>query len=106
MTAHPVVKVAFNPATNERRVNFHCPGCGDVHSVRVNGDPLAGPRWDWNGDLVRPSFAPSIKVSYLYGPESEDRCCHLWVTDGVARFEMDSTHANRGQALPLARWET
>lgn len=30
---------------------FHCPGCGYGHPYEV-------PRWNWNGDMVRPSFTP------------------------------------------------
>jgi Family of unknown function (DUF6527) len=32
---------------------FHCPGCGRGHGYHV-------PHWDFNGDLEKPTFTPSL----------------------------------------------
>ena len=42
------------------QLSFMCPGCKEVHIVK-HGDG-AGPRWGWNGDVEKPTFAPSILV--------------------------------------------
>ena len=63
---------------------FWCPGCDMAHEVRV-GDG-SGPRWGWNGDAARPTFTPSVLVTWsepsddpaLAGDPAHDvsRVCH------------------------------
>ncbi|MGH6982018.1 MAG: DUF6527 family protein [Stellaceae bacterium] len=78
---------------------FWCPGCGEMHIVRT--DPGGG--WTYNGDVNRPTFKPSIKVTgkqsihdalgewtgeYRRGPDGKalDSCCHSFVENGAIRF--------------------
>jgi hypothetical protein len=104
------------------RLGFHCPGCNEMHQVRVVPDGGA-PCWGFNGDYERPTFTPSVLVrSGHHLPEhpAGKPCwctynaahpeqppvftcdvCHSFVTDGQIQFLGDCTHALAGQTVPL-----
>lgn len=97
-------------------LNFWCPACEIAHGVPVGKG--FGPRWEWNGDVDRPTFSPSIRVRGVQRITDEIRdrlmrgeqvdpvpfTCHSFVTDGVIRFLDDCTHALAGHAAPLGEW--
>lgn len=79
---------------------FLCPGCQMLHGVRI--DPASQhPRWDWNGDVNKPTFSPSILVQYPWGEQREERRCHSFVRDGRIEFLSDCTHELAGQTVNL-----
>lgn len=104
-------------------VCFNCPGCKDVHCIKVGDGP--GPRWTWNGSGEKPTFAPSILAKsghYCSGHSGKDcwctyeqrlgkpspfQCfvCHSFVRDGQIEFLNDCTHALAGQTVSLPRWD-
>lgn len=90
------------PGFIERRVFFHCPGCGCAHLVIVDGRGA----WGWNGDLELPTFTPSVLVRYDVSPPNErlSTRCHSFVTDGRIQFLDDSTHHLTGQTVDLPEW--
>ena len=103
------------------RLCFWCPGCKGSHCVRVatgRGD------WGFNDNYDRPTFTPSVLVTYekftdrgeaAYQvwakagrpepvPEFERqviRRCHSFVRDGQIQFLGDCTHALAGKTVPL-----
>jgi len=77
---------------------FHCPGCESDHFFKTTG---SGPCWQWNGDLVKPTVSPSIKVSYTWGENFEQRCCHFFIRDGKIEYCSDCTHALAGQTVDM-----
>lgn len=86
---------------------FWCPGCASAHQVRVGEGP--GPRWGFNGDYDKPTFTPSVLVSYN-GPDAGQNgappaICHSFVRDGQIQFLGDCTHGLSGQTMPLPAWE-
>jgi hypothetical protein len=96
---------------------FWCPGCHDVHSIRIGHTPH--PCWHWNGSLDEPSYTPSIRVTGVQ-PATKDElsritagetieprpmCCHSFVTDGQINFLSDCTHALSGTAMRLPLWD-
>ncbi len=82
---------------------FNCPGCGELHAPLIAG--AAGrPIWTWNGDVVRPTLSPSVRVRWAYGDKREPRVCHSFVRDGQIQFLSDCTHALAGQTVPLSPW--
>ena len=95
------------------RIMFRCPGCGDVHVITTGDGP--GPRWGYNGNAERPTFTPSILVTWSepsdvpeeFDDTSKDikHICHSFVTDGRIQFLGDCTHALAGQTVPLPDWE-
>ncbi len=99
------------------RLMFWCPGCDCAHMVRVGDGP--SPRWSYNGNPDRPTFTPSILVSYPHWvPPAEDgkpaperqtlvtSVCHSFVTDGRIQFLSDCTHALAGQTVDIPDFDT
>lgn len=92
-------------------VMFWCPGCDSAHRVFV-GDG-SGPRWGFNGSVDRPTFTPSVLVTYNGPDAGQDHgdgyvappaVCHSFVTDGRIQFLGDSTHALAGETVDLPPW--
>jgi hypothetical protein len=75
---------------------FWCPGCQTNHSYQV-------PRWDWNGDVDRPTFSPSLLV-HGSRPHGVTRC-HLFVTDGQIQYCADCGHDLAGQTAEMVDME-
>lgn len=83
---------------------FWCPGCKSSHAI--NSHPN-GPKWEWNGDIARPTFKPSILVTLRWSevePGEKDEICHSFVTAGQIQFLGDCTHELAGQTVPLPKW--
>lgn len=90
---------------------FWCPGCDGAHMVLVGEGP--GQRWGYNGDPNKPTFTPSILVTYNGSDAGQDRgdgrsappaICHSFVTDGMIQFLGDCTHTLAGLTVPLPDW--
>lgn len=82
---------------------FHCPGCKRRHLVYTG--PGSGPRWMWDGELTRPTFTPSVRVSYEGRDAGEDGAppalCHFFVSEGRMQFLTDSTHELAGKTVDM-----
>ena len=107
----------YTEASGDGGYMFNCPGCGSLHCVPVGQGP--GPRWDFNQNLDRPTFKPSILVTGNYAeppvtsenldewkrapwPQTKvKRVCHSFVTDGQIQFLGDCTHALAGRTVAL-----
>jgi hypothetical protein len=110
-------------------VSFKCPGCGYAHTVYLGVGE--GPRWSYNGNPEKPTFAPSIlvrgirldmtdaehaaydlafeKCGYTSAILNDPRfasVCHSFVTDGRIQFLSDCTHALAGQTVDLPPWKS
>lgn len=84
-----------------------CPACNDA--VRITDG------WEWNGDLERPTFTPSILTTGVqwgegdgfYKPahagvaKGDKIVCHSFLTDGIWNFLGDCTHNKAGQSVPM-----
>lgn len=81
---------------------FDCPGCKELHGVRVAQTGEKGPVWDWNGSLARPTLAPSLLLTRTMGEAHTPVVCHSFVRDGWIQFLSDCTHELRGQTVELA----
>lgn len=79
---------------------FECPGCGMYHMVNVNErNSKTGAIWKWNGDMVKPTFTPSINAKFNF--QGKTQICHSFVTAGTIRFCVDSTHELSGKTVDL-----
>ncbi len=95
------------------RLAFRCPGCKEIHQINVGNGP--GPRWTYNQNPDRPTFMPSILVTWSepsdvpeeFDDTSKDKQlrCHSYVTDGQIQFLSDCTHDLVNQTVPLPAWE-
>lgn len=79
-----------------------CPGCGLYHGMRTTPSPDGQkvPQWDFDGNLARPTFSPSIKSTMEWGEQKELRVCHFYLRNGVYQFQGDCTHHLSGQTAP------
>lgn len=106
---------------NDGGLMFWCCPCDRPHRVGVGEG--SGPRWTWNGDAERPTFSPSVLVTWeQWVPPATTlemagaiergeivqsrvpRTCHSFVTDGRIEYLGDCTHALAGQTVDLADW--
>lgn len=85
--------------TSDGKLMFMCPGCDEYHGVQVGDGP--GPRWSWNNDMVRPTFGPSILVSWEWGTARTPKRCHSFVVLGRIQYLDDCTHKLAGQTVDL-----
>ncbi|QIL71679.1 ammonia monooxygenase [Diaphorobacter sp. HDW4B] len=96
----PVIK------QNEELLRFHCPGCDAQHAIQHGAED--DPNWSWNGSLEKPTFSPSVLVTYTGADAGRDGAppavCHSFVTDGRIQFLGDCTHALAGQTVDLPEW--
>lgn len=93
------------------RLGFWCRGCEHIHVIDCGG----GHGWVFNDDYDRPTFQPSVLITYRHPKghsnanpapigwqgEYEIDCCHSFVRDGQIQFLSDCTHALAGKTVPL-----
>lgn len=94
-----------------RSIMHWCPGCNEVHGIRIEGPD--GPKWSFNNDYDRPTFNPSILCFTTYDdsdepkklPEGQRRTlCHYFIRDGKIEFCGDSPHALAGHTVDIPEW--
>lgn len=79
-------------------LTFFCPGCKVLHTVWTKDyNRGKGPIWTWDGDLIKPTFNPSILTNY----RSEHGRCHSFIRQGKIQFLSDCDHALAGQTVEL-----
>lgn len=94
-------KLLVSPETGN--ITFWCIGCDTGHSVSV-GEGV-GPRWGFNKDMDKPTFTPSVLVTYdgkdADTPDGIPSVCHSFVTNGKIQYLGDSSHALANQEIDL-----
>ena len=91
--------------TDDGVLIFWCEGCREHHGVWTAApNPVTKALWTWNGDLVNPTFSPSVDVRAI--PPAQPRC-HSVITGGTIHYCGDSGHALAGQSrrLQTVEWE-
>lgn len=96
MSTDNVVRVTENQRHGQILAWF-CPACRHCHSVHTAGSP----RWDWNGNRVRPTLSPSVLHYFVDDDGSRKTLCHYFIRDGRIEFCSDSPHAFAGQSVAL-----
>lgn len=92
-------------------VRTACKGCGE-HLLPTDWTPTGYdrsphiatlPQWTFNGDLERPTFAPSINTEWTRTIDgvSRPQVCHSYVTNGRIQYLGDCTHELAGQTVDL-----
>ena len=82
-----------------------CPACGVNHSIPV------GRGWTFNGDLDRPTFSPSIRITSTRARNAQElvhpvsyTACHYLIAGGIIFFCADSLRM-ANQSVPLPDFE-
>lgn len=74
---------------------FYCPGCQCSHGVWTL-ERATKPRWEFNGDMDKPTFSPSLNVNM-----GDLGRCHSFVKNGFIQFLGDCTHELKGQTVKI-----
>lgn len=116
------VKGVSSPDGALRGYSFWCPGCAGYHVIytepwdsgsfqTVDGEkkwvPKVGPVWQFNGDLERPTFSPSLLIyegRYPDGTLGYPRC-HSFVRAGEIQYCSDSGHDLAGQTVEMVDYD-
>lgn len=86
--------ILFPKPDGTNAVIYECPGCKHTHSVPAE-------RWNFNGDVIRPTLSPSVRHYYTRPTGEEITTCHYFVRDGRIEFCNDSRHSLAGQTVDL-----
>lgn len=89
-----------------------CPGCDGPHGIRIEGRD-GPPKWTFDGDYQKPTFAPSILCFTIETTDDDDKplpapvrrtLCHYFIRSGMIEFCGDSPHALAGKTVELPDW--
>ena len=87
-----------------------CPACDVAHAFSVTGKNSSGAQWSWDGNVDAPTCSPSMNIRINmpdmqgYNSCAGSSTCHYFLRAGQIQFLGDSTHALRGQTVPLPDW--
>lgn len=77
---------------------FYCPACECYHGVSTK-EPE--PTWNWNNNLCKPTFTPSIRVKYFNNRLGRKINCHFFVKDGKIEYLSDCTHLYASKTVEM-----
>ena len=86
---------------------FHwCPGCEETHYIAVDKPLDNGAKWSFNGDMEKPTFGPSVRISCPCDDGDPENwpfpeVCHYFIRDGKIEFCGDSDHKFSGKTVDL-----
>jgi hypothetical protein len=96
-----LLKILRLKSEKSTEVVHYCPACGDTHIVTTDRAPGAsGPSWTVTGSDERPTFLPSVRVSW-HRTGDPPNVCHYFVRDGFFEYCQDSSHQMAGQRVPV-----
>lgn len=75
-----------------------CPGCKHSHTYYVQCNNHT---WTFDGNLDKPTFAPSMLEYYTKKDGTRVTCCHYFLKEGIIEFLGDCPHELKGQHVPL-----
>lgn len=78
----------------EGMILHYCPGCDMLHPIYTSEYKGDRPRWTWNGDVLKPSYSPSVVVN-------SNHRCHYFMKDGKIQYLNDCSHEYAGKTIDL-----
>lgn len=89
-----------------------CPGCKHLHHINVEVRRENGAVWTFDGNIERPTFAPSVNHLTLRtdsegdpilkdGKYQWEPLCHYFIRKGRIEYCGDCKHALSGRTVPL-----
>lgn len=85
--------------------SMKCPGCNIIHGVHVVDNLNSSSVWGFNDDLEKPTFTPSILVTWDHGENREPRRCHSFIREGNWQFLNDCAHELAGKTVPMVSFD-
>jgi hypothetical protein len=79
----------------------YCPACRQLHALAVERAQPNGARWVFDGNVMAPTFAPSVIVQAVDEEDGTVDRCHYSLTRGNIVYHADSTHALAGREIAL-----
>ena len=108
MTRYNYLSAVLSQVTGNPWGNFGhwCPACLGMHEFAVDQPNPSGAKWTFDGNILQPTFAPSMNIRI--GPYSRHvdgamvtDVCHYFLQTGMLIFTADSTHKLAGQIIEL-----
>lgn len=93
MEQKPIIEEFKNVNGEFAGWGHYCPGCKMYH--------VFDNRWTFNNDQEKPTFMPSMKVTYPWGERKKEMVCHYWLKNGVIEYLGDCTHVLKNQKVEL-----
>lgn len=75
-------------------VRYRCPGCKHDHCVPAE-------RWNFNGDLEKPTLSPSVRHFYMRENGEQVTTCHYHIKDGIIEYCGDCGHFLKNKKVEL-----
>ena len=84
-------------------ISHWCPGCLEMHFINTEKPNLFGAVWEWNGNIVAPTFTPSVHMKRLAQKPHDPpiTVCHYTLKNGTLEFMADCAHHMRSHKLAL-----
>jgi Family of unknown function (DUF6527) len=79
-----------------KTIAHYCCACDELHHFAVEKPFTNGCVWRWDGDLLKPTFSPSMDV----GKHTKLRC-HYILSAGRVQFQVDCYHDLAGTTIEL-----
>lgn len=80
-----------------------CPACDEPHIFSLDGPK--GRNWTFDGNMEKPTFEPSMRISCDWDPEAKAwraTQCHYYLRNGMLEFCRDHPKAEfRNRSFPL-----
>ena len=82
-------------------IGHYCPACFELHILHVTKpSPSTGAQWEWDGNVIEPTFSPSVEITKANGKKTVFRC-HYTLQDGEIKYQEDCTHQLKGVSMKL-----
>lgn len=88
------MKAQYDKDLPDVYIRIICKGCDQEHIFEHK-------RWHFNGNLDKPTFTPSVRITWNEGEEQTPQCCHFNITDGMITYCGDCTHGLSNQTMEL-----
>ena len=89
-------------------ISHYCLACRCLHTIPVEKRNENSFVWNWNGNIVAPTFFPEIKIvskgrkiKNSEGKFTDEETCHYFLTNGKIKYFTDCTHALKGLTIYL-----
>lgn len=86
------IEYAGSEESPQSHVIFFCPGCEQRHAVPIKEKNPWGALWTFNGDMEKPTLAPSVHYPGR---------CHFHLESGILKYCGDCDHPLAGKIVPL-----